>query len=387
MLLVFSDDWGRHPSSCQHLVRHLLPRHRVVWVNTIGMRPPSLDWSTFRRAGEKLRHWRTSKPQHAESDNPEVINPRMWPWFRRWYDRKLNERLLLRALQPIVEGAGEPVFAVTTVPIVADLMDKLAVDQWTYYCVDDFSSWPGLDQATMERMEREVIARCDKAIAVSDNLIQRLLERGKESTLLSHGVDLDFWRQPDSLSGEMQFGRLEHPLIVFWGVVDRRMNVNWMRRLANDLKDGTILLVGPQDAPEAELLKLPRVVYQPSVSLAELPRIAAAADVLVMPYADLPVTRAMQPLKLKEYLATGKPVVSSNLPAVRAWSDCLDIASTAEEFSAQVRSRIGTGVPSAQLAARQRLAAESWQAKSEIFAAIACGAGQQSERTVAISTN
>src|SRR5207302_2031672 len=55
-LLVFADDWGRHPSSCQHLVRHLLPRREVVWVNTI-MRPPRLDLATLRRGGEKVRQW------------------------------------------------------------------------------------------------------------------------------------------------------------------------------------------------------------------------------------------------------------------------------------------------------------------------------------------
>ncbi|WP_425616577.1 glycosyltransferase [Anatilimnocola sp. NA78] len=292
---------------------------------------------------------------------------------------------MYRALQPIVEAAGEPVFAVTTVPIVADLMGKLAVDHWTYYCVDDFSSWPGLDQPTMERMERAVIARCDKAIAVSDNLIARLRDRGKESTLLSHGVDLSFWSPPNSAAGERHLRHPEHPLIVFWGVIDRRMNVDWIRRLAHDLTGGTILLVGPLDAPDPELLKLPRVVHRPSVPLAELPSIADSADVLVMPYADLPVTRAMQPLKLKEYLATGKPMVSSDLPAVREWSDCLDIASTPEEFSALVRTRARTGKLSAQISARQRLEAESWQAKSLAFEAIVCCAGQQAGREVALS--
>ena len=64
----------------------------------------------------------------------------------------------------------------------------------------------------------------------------------------------------------------------------------------------------------------------------ELPRLAREAGVLVMPYADLPVTRAMQPLKLKEYLATGRPVVVRDLPATRPWADCLDLADTAEEF-------------------------------------------------------
>ena len=58
-LVVFADDWGRHPSSCQHLVRHLLPTRQVVWVNTIGTRPPRLDWGTAKRAAGKLWGWMT----------------------------------------------------------------------------------------------------------------------------------------------------------------------------------------------------------------------------------------------------------------------------------------------------------------------------------------
>ncbi len=83
-----------------------------------------------------------------------------------------------------------------------------------------------------------------------------------------------------------------------------------------------------------------------------------------MPYADLPVTRAMQPLKLKEYLASGRPAVVSDLPANRAWSDCLDVAETPDAFSASVRLRLATGLPEAQRLARARLAGESWDQKS-----------------------
>ena len=56
-LLVFSDDWGRHPSSCQHLTRNLLDRYPVLWVNTIGTRAPRLDRQTLRRVAEKILQW------------------------------------------------------------------------------------------------------------------------------------------------------------------------------------------------------------------------------------------------------------------------------------------------------------------------------------------
>jgi glycosyltransferase involved in cell wall biosynthesis len=364
MLLVFSDDWGRHASSCQHLVRQLLGERRVTWVNTIGMRPPSLNLATVRRAFEKFRHW-SGRPAEATAANPNlrVVNPRMWPWFRRPHDRWLNRKLLLKSLRPLVERAGEPVTAITTIPIVADLLGELPVEQWVYYCVDDFSVWPGVDQQAMLAMERKLVERCDRLIAVSETLQDRLAAWGRTSELLTHGVDLEFWR----LHLAQHTARNQSPRILFWGVIDRRMDVEWVARLSEDLTQGTIELVGPLADPDPRLLALPRVRHTPPQPLDELPKLAAAADVLVMPYADLPVTRAMQPLKLKEYLATGKPVVVRDLPSTEAWRDALDIAGSAGEFSRLVHERISAGVPQPQLAARERLADESWAAKAQQF--------------------
>jgi glycosyltransferase involved in cell wall biosynthesis len=83
-----------------------------------------------------------------------------------------------------------------------------------------------------------------------------------------------------------------------------------------------------------------------------------------MPYADLPVTRAMQPLKFKEYLATGRPVVASALPATQGWDDCADLTSTPEAFSDAVRTRSAGGLPESQRLARGRLVGESWAEKA-----------------------
>ena len=102
-LLVFADDWGRHPSSCQHLVRHLLSRYEVCWVNTVGTRTPRLDLATLRRAWEKLRQWgRRSAASEPLPLNLQVWNPKMWPWFSTSFGRWLNRRLLLRQLSPLV---------------------------------------------------------------------------------------------------------------------------------------------------------------------------------------------------------------------------------------------------------------------------------------------
>ncbi len=140
---------------------------------------------------------------------------------------------------------------------------------------------------------------------------------------------------------------------------------------------GTVVLAGPVNDPDPELLRLPDVAVLGPLPIDELPALARSADVLVMPYADLPVTRAIQPLKLKEYLATGRPTVARDLPATRDWADCLDLAATPAAFADAVRLRLRTGLPPAQAAARARLAGESWDAKAATFAS--CLAGPVSE--------
>jgi hypothetical protein len=368
-LVVFSDDWGRHPSSCQHLIRQLLPRRRATWVNTIGTRSPRLDRATAVRAVQKLGSWFGQVGGAGTEPNLTVLDPPMWPSFRPRWARGLNRRLLARAVRRAAESGPAPVI-VTTLPVLGDLVGRVRAARWVYYCVDDYSVWPGLDGRTLRDREAELVARVDVVVAASATLRDHVSELGRESHLLTHGVDLEFWRKGAARDPVRSLGRLDElsgPLVVFWGVIDRRTDVATVRALTGAMTDGTVLLLGPLDNPEPELLRLPRVRVLPPVPFDDLPALAARADVLIAPYADLPVTRAMQPLKLKEYLATGKPVVVRRLPATEPWADCADVIETPEAFAAAVLDRLLTGLPEDQRQARERLEAENWVAKAAQF--------------------
>ena len=368
-LLVFADDWGRHPSSCQHLIRELLPRHPVTWVNTIGTRAPRLNLDTFRRAAGKFRQWFRPENPDVSAAPPEglsVSNPKMWPWLTRKIDRRINRELLLRQLGPVVRNMPALPVAITALPVVAELMGSLPVRRWVYYCVDDFGQWPGLDRKTMARLEKIVVEKADTIVAVSENLRARLKSMGRDSELLTHGVDTQVWASHGDPLPEIT--GLERPLVVFWGVVDRRMDTTWVRQLSADLTMGTIVLAGPSNEPDPALRSLPRVRMTGPLAFGQLPTLAREAAVLVMPYADQPVTRAMQPLKLKEYLATGRPAVARNLPANLEWADSLDLTDSAAEFSRLVRRRLETGPDPAQSLARTRLTEEGWAMKARRFA-------------------
>ena len=380
-LLVFSDDWGRHPSSCQHLIRELLPTREVLWVNTIGTRPPRFDLRTAQRVIEKLKHWSgaASQPQvRSDQDShpglaPEILSPRMWPSFASSPARKLNQAMLTRALTPAIRRMAQAPVAITTLPIVADLVGQLPVAKWMYYCVDDFSVWPGYDGKTMGAMERELVPRMHDSVAASEALAQGLRRLGANPTLITHGVDLSHWScEPMQGHSELpEFEGLEGPYIVFWGVIDRRMDIEWVAGLSDALqaqnRPGTIVLFGPQEDPDPRLRELPRVRLRNAVSFERLAHIAAHSSVLIMPYQDIPATRAMQPLKLKEYLASGLPVVVRDLPATRPWSDACDVCDGSEAFMRSVLMRVDSGASEEQKQARLRLNSESWKAKAALL--------------------
>jgi len=372
--LVFADDWGRHPSSAQHLIRALLPEQPVTWVNTIGTRPPRLDWGTAKRVGGKLKGWFSAKSPTPDgsrlaSDSPAIVAPKMWPSFRSRFGRSLNRKLVLKSLRPIVEAMPEKPVVITTLPLVADLVGELPAAKWVYYCVDDFGHWPGYDGATMSAMERDLVPKIDTAIAVGETLVNKITSMGKPAHLLTHGVDLPFWQAPKTPDDPPEFAGIERPIALFWGVIDRRMDTAFVEHLARSMAKGSIVFVGPQEAPNPTLFKLPRLVFRPAVRIERLPALAAAASVLIMPYIDAPVTRAMQPLKLKEYLATGRPCVVRDLGATRLWADALDLAATPGEFAAAVLVCLAGETPLSQMEARKRLASESWAAKARQFRA------------------
>ena len=273
---------------------------------------------------------------------------------------------MTRAINRTLGGTDRPRVAITTLPLTADIVESLDVDAWIYYCVDDLASWPGLDAKPLQEMEVELLAKVDAVVSVSVNLQDRLNSLGRSSTLISHGVDLEHWSKNVAHPEVDQVLRTTaNPLIVFWGLIDDRLEVDWVRTLANRLNTGTIVLAGPIESLPSDLKAHPRILTTGALPYEALPALANRASVLVMPYRDITATRAMQPLKLKEYLATGLPCVVRDLPATKSWSNSLDLVTSQDEFVKVTLDRIATGLPASQKADRERLVDESWEAKAQ----------------------
>ncbi len=118
--VVFSDDWGRWPSSSQHLFRLIGASRRVLWVETTGMRPPRLSLNHAQRVLEKVRSWSSARsdPWTVMPAQMERLAVPMQPWFGRRALASFNDSLLARAVRRRLDQLGwrDPI-VVVTVPI------------------------------------------------------------------------------------------------------------------------------------------------------------------------------------------------------------------------------------------------------------------------------
>jgi glycosyltransferase involved in cell wall biosynthesis len=370
--VVFADDWGRHPSSCQHLFARIAQRRRVVWVNTIGTRTPTLSRADLARAAGKLRDW-VRAPVPAGSVPVRVVRPVMIPFEGFAPARRFNASTVGRAVRAALaqEPPGETIL-VTTIPGVAPLVGRLGEDASVYYCVDELSEWPGADRDVLVALEAELLAKVDLVVATSARLFEDKSARHARVRLLPHGVDWEAFRAGRGRAPEALLA-LPRPRLGFVGLADGRLDVALLDVLAASLPDASFVLLGPRQLAPGPLDRRANVHFLPPVAYADVPAVMHALDCGVLPYVRDALTARMNPLKLRELLASGTPVVSARLPEVEPYRAVVHLAEDVEEW----RSAIAAALADGRRGAERRAAAvreEGWDRRSEEFERLAAGA-------------
>jgi len=318
----------------------------------------------WRSAAGQLRRRRTDSPFPVDSDNHLVRPIRM----RRQepvgidslrHSYALYSTLLRRRARTL--GLVRPVL-VTFNPLFAAFGDHNGFASVTYVARDDWASyyrlrrlWPAY-RAAYERIRQRRI----RVAAVSTVLLDRI-DPGGPAAVVSNGVDRQTWGHlgpsPQILAG------LPRPIAMYTGTVDERLSIPAFRELAEAV--GTIVVVGPRADQTFERLRaaVPKILAIPSVGQRELAALVGAADLCVIPHVRSTLTEAMSPLKLYEYLAAGRPVVTTDLPPVRGIHPSVQLASEGT-FAAAARAALDRGPMSE--ADRQRFVDENcWDTRCE----------------------
>jgi len=230
---------------------------------------------------------------------------------------------------------------------VARLPHRLLV----YDCVDEYAAFPAYrgDPAWLREREAALCRRADLVFTTSAALhaARRPLRPERTHLVPNVGDAAHFERALDpGLEVPADLRALPRPVLGFVGAVsDYKLDADWILALARRRPEASIALVGPAGLgqPETDLARLPEA---PNVHLlghrpyAALPAYLKGFDVCLLPYRQNAYTDACFPIKFFEYLASGRPVVTSALPALAEHFDAVRVARSADEFVAQCEAAL-----------------------------------------------
>lgn len=336
-LIVFADDWGRHPSSCQHLIKRIRSRYKVLWVNTIGTRSPKANAFTLFRGMEKIRNW--TSPLKKVSENMWVLDCPMLPWIGNRTARMINRRFVTRLIKKAIKRGGmESPVVISTLPHVSWLLGDVGEAGLIYYCTDDYSHWPEADRDSLLEAEKELQERSDLVLAVSDRLMER--NQGFHSRFFPHAVDYDHFASAACVAPADELSQYKQPRIGFFGLIYEKLNFQMLKRIAVENQEVSLLMMGPIDYCPEEFSRLPNVHLTGKLPYEELPRWLAGLDLLLMPYVRDEMILQSSPLKLKECLATGIPTICVDIPEARKYESYLSVAESEDHFTELVTKQL-----------------------------------------------
>jgi glycosyltransferase involved in cell wall biosynthesis len=367
-IIIFANDWGGDPLSKHQIALRLAQRNRIVWVNSMGNRNPTVSAHDLRRAFKKL--WQFCRGCQPVANNISRFCPLVLPFHGNRAARWINRRLLAWSLRRVCRQLGfrEPV-TLTFVPNSVDVAGSLGERLIIYYCVDEYSQFTGADRTAVLDMERRLMEKADLVVVSASRLYETKRAANANTILITHGVDVDHFRKAcfEETPVPEDAAMLPGPVIGFYGLIEDWVDLNVIRHMATSRPGWSFLMIGEVKTDTSALRNLPNVHFPGRRAYQSLPGYCKKFDIAVLPFVVNELTLAANPLKVREYLAAGLPVVATPLPEVQKLGALVRAATTPGEFLDQCDALLAAGRRGPDLAVSRQMDAESWDGKVEVL--------------------
>ncbi|WP_420548174.1 hypothetical protein [Curvivirga sp.] len=334
-MIVFGEDWGSHPSSTQHLIHHLSKNRRVFWINSIGMRRPQINFRDFNRLFAKGRAIFRKQTVEDKVDGPvDVVAPKVFPWPGNRVATRLNQSLLLGQLYKVLgsHNCSDPIVW-TSLPTAVDYLDGLKKKALIYYCGDDFGALDGVDHAPVLECEKRLGEAADLIITVSQKLADKF--PAEKTILIPHGVDYGLFSSPVEPAPECQTKR---PIAGFYGSLAEWIDVDLIAETAKKLPNWDFMFIGPIKTDISAFRNLKNIQLIDAMPHAQLPSYVQHWQAALLPFKDNEQIRSCNPLKLREYIASNTPVVTTCYPAMEPYRDVVNVFETSDDLVSVLRN-------------------------------------------------
>jgi glycosyltransferase involved in cell wall biosynthesis len=333
-VIYFGNDWfAENRTSSHHVAERLAERTRVLYVDSPGLRAPKASGRDLRKLCRALL---------AVARRPQKVGDRLWrmsvpqiPFRRLPFVRRVNlavgRFLVKRGVRRLGFTRTVSWFMVPHPGFLANAFDEAVV---VYYCIDDYAALPDVDVRALSEMDAHLTSVADQVFVASSRMLHAKRHLNASTAFAPHGVDVALFRTASDprLSIAPGARNLRRPVVGFFGLIEQWIDLDLIVALAERRPRWTFLMVGRLAVDPGRLKALPNVVLAGPQPYRSLPRWAKAFDVAIIPYRLTRQVVNSAPLKLREYLATGKPVVAVPAPEIVRFAGLVRIARAPEQF-------------------------------------------------------
>jgi glycosyltransferase involved in cell wall biosynthesis len=387
VVMLATADWtSRYWTNNQHTAVHLAARgHRVLFVETVGIRRPSVNARDLARIARRLG--KGLMPPQPVQPNIWTLSPLTIPGAHRapivagFNGRQLRSRIARWLAQ---QGGPRPIIW-TYHPFMLDVAEALDPAAIVYHCVDDVGALPGVDRSAYDAAERDLLARATHVFATSPALRDRCAAIAPGRThYFANVADVDHFataRRERPIPPDL--AAIPRPRIGYVGALsDFKLDLELLESAIGQRDDWHWIFIGDEREGQASPV-LARLRGRPNVHLLgwrpyeALPGYLRGIDVALLPQQINDYTRAMFPMKFFEYLAAGCPVIATPLPALAEFRHLFRTAATSQDMLAAITAVLAEPDNGILPVDDPILRTHSWTARLEaMLAIIEGGAGQ-----------
>ena len=338
-ILYFAiNDWHSLQQRSQHLANELSQAHRVFYIDTCYRSLWGFYRDRFKTSAQRLkrRFYGVTQiaPQLYVIDLPPLLPKGLiWPQLVAF-----NYRMLMPILRNILRRYRvdvDPILWVSLPPDVP-LLQYFKSSITVYDCMDNYPAfYPNLVQQRLINIENKLLESVDIVFASSDGLYQRCITHNQNTHLVRNGVSPYFFNVDSKTPAHIE--HIPKPRVGYIGTIGHWVDIQLLTQTAKALPDIQFVFVGPIEVDVQQLAALPNVHLLPPQPHTDMPYYVQAFDVCIIPFKTNALTDAVNPVKLYEYMALGKPIVSTPLPEVQYYETLLYIGTTTASFVDNIR--------------------------------------------------
>lgn len=366
-IIIFGDDWGRYPSTIQHIGKVLAQYNRLIWIGSLGLRKPEFSLYDVKRVWQKGKQIFQKKENTDSISSSSVVE--LHPFLFPFHDSNILHRLSMKFVRNAVlhkmnELKVEHPILFTSSPIIAEIVGTLNESSSHYFCLDDFTLFEGAFDS-LGRREQKLVEKVDSTFSISEGLLQTRKSSSGHNYFLPQGVDTEHFQPTNNLS--LKVKDLAKPIIGFFGLLTSWVDIDLIVQAAIHYPHYTFLILGKSAVDISMFTKAKNIIYLGEIPFAELPNYASAFTVGIIPFIVNELTIACNPLKLLEYLSLGIPVVSTDLPEVRKFSPTVMIAKNNTEFISALEKAVQQYTGEHNKKRRELAERYSWKSITEMI--------------------